>query len=59
MMDLIAAVAIEETTYIPVAKNNEILANKVENKTSLLKKMKKMINEEVIVEKKMHLMIQH
>ena len=28
-----SGVAIEETTYIPIANNNEILANKVEKKT--------------------------
>lgn len=45
-----SGVAIEETTYIPVLNNNEILANKVE-KNNVIEDNKE-INEEVIMEKK-------
>ena len=45
-----SGVAIEETTYIPVLNNNEILANKVE-KNNIIEENKE-INEEVIMEKK-------
>ncbi|MFL2565086.1 MAG: hypothetical protein ACJ0QN_04755 [Parvicellaceae bacterium] len=45
-----SGVAIEETTYIPVLNNNEILANKVE-KNNVIEEDRE-INEEVIVEKK-------
>ncbi|MAE15508.1 MAG: hypothetical protein CL821_07975 [Crocinitomicaceae bacterium] len=45
-----SGVAIDETTYIPVLNNNEILANKVE-KNNVIEDNKE-INEEVIMEKK-------
>lgn len=45
-----SGVAIEETTYIPVLNNNEILANKVE-KNNVIEDNKE-INEEVIMGKK-------
>ena len=45
-----SGVAIDETTYLPVLNNNEILANKVE-KNNVIEDNKE-INEEVIMEKK-------
>ena len=38
-----SGIAIEETTYIPVVNNNEILANKVEKNTRNIEEMNKIM----------------